>query len=155
MINKHNHLNWAGEPRCGLAPPPRAHGHSRIINGSEAVPHSIPWQAEIGYNNWTYNGTRFHKWAHQCGGTILSKRYVLTAGHCSKCYAKCEDSFLAFCANDSDCNMQTCCIITSAVNFCLPLCDSGHPTLVSVKEHNITDDSDGQYFMEICNCIRK
>ena len=44
----------------------------RIIGGNTAVPHSYPWQASI---RSSYN-------SHFCGGSILSKNWVLTAAHC-------------------------------------------------------------------------
>eukprot|EP00918_Siedleckia_nematoides_P097315 GHVU01213386.1.p1 GENE.GHVU01213386.1~~GHVU01213386.1.p1 ORF type:complete len:265 (+),score=15.89 GHVU01213386.1:25-795(+) len=50
-----------------------AHGNhvSRIVGGTDAKPHSIPYQASI------------QKWdQHFCGGSILSNIWVLTAGHC-------------------------------------------------------------------------
>ena len=50
---------------------------SRIIDGEEAAPHSIPWQAEIGFYR--------QRWIHSCGGTILNKHHILTAGQCAKC----------------------------------------------------------------------
>ena len=119
-------------------------GLARIVNGTEAAPHSIPWQAEIG---WTT--TNSHKWVHYCAGAILSKRYVLTAGHCTRltfCPVYCEETF---CKNYPDCNMQTCCIPSK--NYCFPLCASGQVGTVVVKEHNITDSSDGQEHIGICN----
>lgn len=56
---------------CGESPEA-----SRIVDGEEAEPHSIPWQVrlEIGkYAN--FKGAR-------CGGTIICEKFVMTAGHC-------------------------------------------------------------------------
>jgi hypothetical protein len=44
---------------------------SRIINGFEVQPHSIPFQILMLLNG------RF-----QCGGSLISSRFVLTAAHC-------------------------------------------------------------------------
>lgn len=46
-----------------------------IVNGTEAVPHSIPWQAAL-VSFWS-GGKPF------CGGTIISPWHVLTAVHCA------------------------------------------------------------------------
>jgi len=47
---------------------------NRIVGGEEAIPHSIPYQAFI--------ETEKDGGSYICGGTLLNKRYVLTAMHC-------------------------------------------------------------------------
>lgn len=46
----------------------------RIIHGTEAVPHSFPWQVSI----------MDELDGHYCGASILSPNWVLTAAHCAK-----------------------------------------------------------------------
>lgn len=48
----------------------------KILNGFQAYPHSIPWQVGI-------FGPVNGKTTLYCGGTILNKYHVLTAGHCT------------------------------------------------------------------------
>ena len=65
-----------GEPRCGIAPlAPHAPVRSRIVDGKEAIPHSIPWIAEIGF--YMHGGLMAGQWMHHCGGTILNKQHIL------------------------------------------------------------------------------
>ena len=47
--------------------------NKRIMNGREAMPHSWPWTVSI-----ALEGPR-ESVPHACGGTLISKRYVLTA----------------------------------------------------------------------------
>ena len=51
-----------------------------IINGTQAVPHSIPWQVSIGFFR-----PDTGDWWHDCGGTILNRLYILSAHHCAPC----------------------------------------------------------------------
>jgi secreted trypsin-like serine protease len=50
--------------------------NTRIMNGRESTPHSWPWAVSIGLD-----GPREYV-PHACGGTLLNKRYVVTAAHC-------------------------------------------------------------------------
>jgi len=60
--------------RCGLRNRPRG---TRIVGGTEAGPHEFPWQVGI-------VGSWYGQLAQEpnCGGTLISSTYVLTAAHC-------------------------------------------------------------------------
>lgn len=55
---------------CGTA-----HGNSRIVGGSEAIPGSYPWMAAI----YIQTGA---SWSQACGGALVSHKHVVTAAHC-------------------------------------------------------------------------
>ena len=48
---------------------------SRIVGGSEAHPHSRPWQVSLVYID--FDKEPF------CGGTLITDEHVLTAAHCT------------------------------------------------------------------------
>jgi len=63
-------LDYTPHKGCGLSPK-----SSRIIEGDDVSPHSIPWQVGLLYAFNNYEGIG-------CGGTLLTNKHVLTAAHC-------------------------------------------------------------------------
>ena len=65
-------LPYDYQPYEGCGVPQKS---SRIIGGEDVTPHSIPWQVGLLFapDDYTQVG---------CGGTLLSDKHVLTAGHC-------------------------------------------------------------------------
>ena len=50
---------------------PILNSNLRIVNGFEAIPHSLPWAVSLQY-----------KGVHDCGGVIIDQWHILTAAHC-------------------------------------------------------------------------
>jgi secreted trypsin-like serine protease len=46
----------------------------RVINGNDVLHGEYPWQAQISYSGQ----------GHTCGGSLITDRWILTAGHCAK-----------------------------------------------------------------------
>ena len=59
---------------CGKANAPGPDLHGRIVGGTVAHDFQYPWQV----------GLIYHKKRHPyCGGSLITKQHVLTAGHCT------------------------------------------------------------------------
>ena len=54
--------------------PEKSHASGRIIGGLEAPPHQNPWMVKL--------GSAHNKTCGKCGGTLISNKHVITAGHC-------------------------------------------------------------------------
>lgn len=50
---------------------PDPSGELRLVNVTEACPHSWPWQVSLQNED-----------QHYCSGTLIDERWVLTARHC-------------------------------------------------------------------------
>ena len=62
-----------GYPACGV----RGDKQSRIVNGEQAEKNEFPWQASLRVGSMYMSpGANF------CGGSVLNKRWILTAAHC-------------------------------------------------------------------------
>ena len=55
------------------------HLHKRIINGNDAAHGSHPYMVAI-----MKKGKHWGVWYHHCGGTLISRDWVLTAARCTK-----------------------------------------------------------------------
>ena len=78
---EHRVLN---DPKCGIRPS----ANRRVIDGTDAGFGTFPWQALIRIGK---AKVRFclqlslgHGWCSQCGGVLINRQHVVTAGHCIK-----------------------------------------------------------------------
>eukprot|EP00795_Rhopilema_esculentum_P002651 gene2651-850_t len=60
------------QPGCGKKGP----GHTRIVGGTAAKPGDWPWIVTFDYKYNTGNP------GHQCGGTLITDEWILSAAHC-------------------------------------------------------------------------
>ncbi|XP_072100878.1 chymotrypsin-like elastase family member 2A [Mobula birostris] len=49
----------------------------KVVGGTEAVPHSWPWQVSL-------QNLKHGYWKHICGGSLIADNWILTAAHCFK-----------------------------------------------------------------------
>lgn len=56
---------------------------SRIVGGTEAIPHSLPWQAAM----MSWKGSQI------CGASIIHGQWLMTAAHCCMSYAPVADNY--------------------------------------------------------------
>lgn len=61
------------DTRCGVA---NQVAESRIVSGQEAQPNEYPWLAYL--NTYFWNGE-----AATCTGTVIGRKWILTAAHCT------------------------------------------------------------------------
>ena len=65
---------------CGQAQVNEYHGR-RIVNGENVPPHSHPWMVTVSSDK--YESGSNHG-SYGCGGTLISRKHVLSAFHCGK-----------------------------------------------------------------------
>src|SRR4051794_21147992 len=53
----------------------------KVVGGSTASVGTYPWQAAVVYSTAQYPGQNAHQ-RQLCGGSLLTSRIVITAGHC-------------------------------------------------------------------------
>lgn len=69
-VSNHPNLRLIDENTCGR------YNERRILNGNKTDIFEFPWMALLEYR------VDRSKLEFQCGGSLISKRYVLTAAHC-------------------------------------------------------------------------
>ena len=71
-------LTGKSEPVCGkITIGPLTTDTVRIAGGKKAAPGDWPWMALLGYSREGESEPSF-----ECGGTLISRRNVLTSAHC-------------------------------------------------------------------------
>ncbi|KAM4703010.1 acrosin-like [Rhinophrynus dorsalis] len=66
------------QAECGLRPQIVEEAfQGRIVGGTDAKPGKWPWTVSLQKRSWL-------NYYHTCGGTLLNKQWVLSAGHCFK-----------------------------------------------------------------------
>ena len=85
IISEHwdtKYFNSAIVPKGKCGHEPKHPG--RIVGGHDVSPHKHPWMARL---SWEQSSTNF------CGGTLISRRHILTATHCMiKCKKNCQNT---------------------------------------------------------------
>ena len=86
---------------------------SRVLNGEQVSNKEYPWLAGI----WKISiGTNGRKKSYACGGVIISRHAILTAGHCL-----CNDDpgDIITCEKDFDLNKKDTNQITYSIHCCV------------------------------------
>lgn len=80
LCQRNNNEFVETQQTCGYRPLTSKITKARIINGEPAKPGEIPWQARIRY----YKNMRFgsQSYDHQCGASLISSCWAVTAAHC-------------------------------------------------------------------------
>ena len=64
-------------PQISLINPGDLELEAQIINGDSTSIEAIPWQVAIFFHD-----EKHKKWIFRCGGSILTPKFVMMAGHC-------------------------------------------------------------------------
>lgn len=77
----------AASVQCGISAVTSSANNRRIVGGHEAKPHQLPWMVrvnteavKVSHGTSSAITSRLHFY---CGGSLISDRWILTAGHCA------------------------------------------------------------------------
>ena len=88
-----------------------------IIGGEKAKIGEFPFMALLGYDN-TFN--RKKEFVYKCGGSLINRRYVLTAAHCHD-LEKGQLISEQFCWSSTKNTMNSSCLTKQRNDFTLPI----------------------------------
>lgn len=76
-----NGVNRASDPNASICGRSSVRQTNRVVGGQPADLGAWPWIAALGY---TQTNNRSSEVMWRCGGSLINKRYILTAAHCIK-----------------------------------------------------------------------